>query len=178
MALSHGGCIFSVVSEIHRHTRTRRVTTCFAVCRSSGTILTTMWNKRCSPAMESRYGQPFVDRRLFEWALSVPPYRFGENGRVKAPLRRALASLLPPAILRRSDKGNYIYYWDLGVRKKERPRILELLEDPISAELGFVEPRRLERAYDRYCRGGEIDRRQFWSWLTLEQWLRRIHQKA
>ena len=44
--------------------------------------------------------------------------------------------------------------------------------------LGFVEPRELQRAYAKYCRGGKIDRRQFWSWLTLEQWLRRIHQKA
>jgi len=120
--------------------------------------------------------QPFLDRRLFEWALSVPPFRFGEDGRVKAPLRRALADLLPPSILRRADKGDYLYYWDLGLRFKERPRILGLLEDPVSAELGFVEPCKLQTAYEEYCRGGEMDRRQFWNWLTLEQWLRRTHR--
>lgn len=121
------------------------------------------------------YRHPFLDRRLFEWALSVPPFRFGEEGCVKAPLRRALADMLPPAIIKRPDKSRYNYYYDLGLRERERPRILEMLKEPISAEMGFVQPRPLQEVYDRYCRGEEIDRGQFWNWLTLEQWLRRIH---
>ncbi|MFV2068019.1 MAG: asparagine synthetase B [Pirellulales bacterium] len=119
---------------------------------------------------------PFLDRRLFEWALSVPPYRFGENGCVKAPLRRALGDMLPKAILNRPDKGRYGHYFDLGLREKERPRILEFLRDPISAELGFVEPRKLRFAFDQYCRGGKINRAHLWNWVTLEQWLRELHQ--
>ncbi|NQT12759.1 MAG: hypothetical protein HQ582_08420 [Planctomycetes bacterium] len=124
------------------------------------------------------YRYPFLDRRLFEWALSVPPFRFGEDGRVKAPLRRALVDMLPSAIVNRRDKSRYNHYFDLGLRDRERPRILDLLEEPISAELGFVEPRPLRKAYESYARGGEINRGQLWSWLTLEQWLRRIHQRA
>lgn len=108
----------------------------------------------------------------------MPPFRFVESGLVKAPLRRALADLLPRAILDRADKGDYLYYWDLGLRVQERPRILGLLQDPVSAQLGYVEPQELRRAYDQYCRGQEIDRRQFWNWLTPEQWLRRIRPTA
>jgi asparagine synthase (glutamine-hydrolysing) len=116
---------------------------------------------------------PFLDRRLFEWVLSVPPYLFGENGHVKAPMRRAMADLLPEEILHRADKGNYLYYWDLGVRFKERERILRLLDKPISEEMGFIDARRLRKAYERYCGGGRINRQHLWAAITLESWLRR-----
>jgi asparagine synthase (glutamine-hydrolysing) len=115
---------------------------------------------------------PFLDRRLIEWALAVPPFRFGEDGRVKAPLRRALADLLPRAIIERSDKGNYLYYWDLGLRVKERTRIEELFRRPLAAELGYVDAAKLRKAYAHYCAGGSINRAQLWATVTLEAWLR------
>ncbi len=121
---------------------------------------------------------PFVDRRVFEWALSVPPFRFGEQGLVKWPLRSAFAEMLPEAVLHRADKGSYLYYWDLGLRVKERPRILALFHKPISQELGFVELSRLRKAYDDYCRGKQIDRRLLWNWITLEKWLRHIYASS
>jgi asparagine synthase (glutamine-hydrolysing) len=115
---------------------------------------------------------PFLDRRVVEWALAVPPFRLGEDGRVKAPLRRALADLLPETVARRADKGNYAHYWDLGLRVKERARIERLLADPVAAQLGYVDAARLRRAYERYRDGGTINRQQLWNALTLEDWLR------
>lgn len=116
--------------------------------------------------------QPFLDRRLFEWALSIPPSYFGDRGLVKVPMRRALADLMPPSILARADKGNYLYYWDLGLRYKERNRILRLLDRPVSDELGYVDGRILRDCYLKYCQGGKIHRRQLWNALMLERWLR------
>jgi asparagine synthase (glutamine-hydrolysing) len=116
---------------------------------------------------------PFLDRRLFEWALAVPPFRLGEQGLVKAPLRRALADLLPAAIAGRADKGDYLYYWDRGLRVRERPRIEALLHRPLAEELGYVDGRALRGAYARYCAGGPIHRAQLWAAVTLEEWLRR-----
>jgi asparagine synthase (glutamine-hydrolysing) len=121
---------------------------------------------------------PFLDRRLFEWALMVPTFRLGEHGRVKAPLRRALADWLPPAIATRADKGDYRHYWDLGLRERERPRILKMLERPISAELGYVDAGALRQSYAGYCRGEDINRGQLWHTLTLEAWLRNPHVAA
>jgi asparagine synthetase B (glutamine-hydrolysing) len=116
---------------------------------------------------------PFLDRRLFEWALAVPPSQFGEQGLVKAPLRRALAGLLPAAIAGRADKGDYLYYWDLGLRERERPRIEALLQRPLAEELGYVDAHVLRKAYARYAAGGPIHRAQLWAAVTLEEWLRR-----
>jgi asparagine synthetase B (glutamine-hydrolysing) len=84
-----------------------------------------------------------------------------------------MADLLPEEILHRADKGNYLYYWDLGVRFKERERILRLLDKPISEEMGFIDARRLRKAYERYCGGGRINRQHLWAAITLESWLRR-----
>jgi asparagine synthase (glutamine-hydrolysing) len=136
-------------------------------------------NEPLLSSMVSLYGhfgvemrQPFLDRRVVEWALAVPPYQFGEAGLLKAPMRRALKHLMPQAILCRSDKANYMYYWDLGVRHRERDRIRSMLQSPISAERGYIDARRLRAEYERYCHGAAIDRRQLWHALTLESWLR------
>ncbi len=122
--------------------------------------------------------QPFLDRRLFEWALSIPPSYLGEGGMVKAPMRKALADLMPRSIVARPDKGNYLHYWDLGLRIKERDRILWILERPIAAELGYIDGKVLRDCYQRYCEGGDIHRRQLWNVLTLERWLRFQHGVA
>ena len=70
------------------------------------------------------------------------------------------------------DKGDYTHYWDLGLRVRERERILHLLTRPVSADLGYVDAARLRRAYEDYCRGGPVNRPQLWNALTLEAWLR------
>jgi asparagine synthase (glutamine-hydrolysing) len=143
------------------------------------------WNNPLASAAQAMYARfgvemrhPFLDRRLFAWALAVPPFRLGENGRLKAPLRRALADLLPPTILARPDKGDYLAYWDLGIRSNERPRIEQMLARPLAAEHGFIDPRSLRRAYQDYGQGGEINRRQLWNALTLEAWLRQRERLA
>ena len=115
---------------------------------------------------------PFLDRRVVEWALAVPAFRFGEDGRVKAPLRRALADLIPHTITSRRDKADYLHYWDLGLRYQERERILRLFDKALAADRGYIDAPKLRAAYARYCRGGPINRRQLWNALTLEVWLR------
>jgi asparagine synthase (glutamine-hydrolysing) len=117
--------------------------------------------------------QPFLDRRVVEWALMVPPFRFGEDGLLKAPLRKALADLMPPAITLRADKANYLYYWDLGVRVHERDRIVQMLDSSVAHHNGLIDAAKLRFEYDRYCRGAAIDRRSLWRALTMEAWLRK-----
>ncbi len=133
-------------------------------------VLSALSGIPCSFGIEIRH--PFLDRRVVEWALSLPPYRFGREGRLKAPLRQGLADVLPRAIAERADKGDYLYYWDLGLRHRERPRILRMLEAPAAADCGYIDADKLRCAYQRYCRGGRINRRQLWNTLTLEAWLR------
>jgi asparagine synthase (glutamine-hydrolysing) len=129
----------------------------------------------CSIALYNHFGvevrHPFLDRRVFEWALAVPPFRLGEVGLLKAPMRRAFMEMLPREIAYRSDKSNYLHYWDLGVRVRERERILKMLDRSIAADLRLIDARKLKSEYVRYCRGAAIDRRKLWNALTLEDWL-------
>lgn len=128
-----------------------------------------------TPVMSS-YGvdfrSPFLDQRLFEWALAIPPALLGSEGRVKAPIRLGLEDLLPAEIKNRATKGNYLYYTDLGLRVKERSRIEALLHRSRLAELGFIDGSELQRCYKNYADGGTIDRGHLWKVITLEHWLR------
>ena len=54
--------------------------------------------------VEVRY--PFLDRRVVEYCLAVPPSQKIEGGLTRMPLRRALAGLLPQQIVERSAKTN------------------------------------------------------------------------
>lgn len=141
--------------------------------------LRSFWNAPLASNIEAVYNHfgvelrhPFLDRRLFEWAMSVPPYLCGEQGRVKAPLRRALQDIVPEAVAKRADKGNYLFYWDLGLGTKERTRILQLFDRPISEEMGFINSKRFLASYEGYCEHGRINRAHLWNTIALEQWLR------
>lgn len=50
---------------------------------------------------------PFLDLRVVEFALSVPPQEFVRGGRPRSLLRRAFADL-PPEVVQRNDKVGYV----------------------------------------------------------------------
>ncbi|WP_028580019.1 asparagine synthase-related protein [Desulfogranum japonicum] len=54
--------------------------------------------------MEERY--PFLDTRLVEFCLALPPEQKFHNGWSRAILRKAMASTLPPKICQRLTKAN------------------------------------------------------------------------
>jgi asparagine synthase (glutamine-hydrolysing) len=115
---------------------------------------------------------PFLDRRIFEWTMSVPPALFGNQGLVKYPIRQALSKWLPPEIALRGDKGSYRYYLDYGLRDRERSRITKMLQQPRLAELGFADGEILRQHYAAYCNGAPIHLGQLWNALSMEDWLR------
>ena len=61
-------------------------------------------NGACAFNIELRI--PFLDRRLAELCLAMPPEQKIHNGWTRAVARRALVGQLPPKIRLRSDKGN------------------------------------------------------------------------
>jgi len=149
--------------------------------RSIYQSLSTWWAEPVLSAGHALYHEfrveqrhPFLDRRLVEWALSVSPHLMGRNGKLKAPMRLALADLMPRAIVQRADKGNYQYYWDLGMRRREKERVLAAFHNSIAAELGLIEKRRLIECYEAYCNGAELERSQLWNAYTLELWLQSV----
>lgn len=75
--------------------------------------------------MECRH--PYLDRRLFEFLLSIPPEQVFRGRWNRLVIRRALKGLLPDEVRWRRDKSNFEPFIHQILRKKAVPLIRPLL---------------------------------------------------
>jgi asparagine synthase (glutamine-hydrolysing) len=121
-----------------------------------------------SQLIEVRY--PFLYRPLVELALSLPPAERTRPFARKWVLRQAMRGILPESVRQRSSKGGIggrIDEWLLHAQSA----VDTLLHDSLLAQLGCVEPSRLQAA----IRGPEATpatRATVMRFVSLELWLR------
>jgi asparagine synthase (glutamine-hydrolysing) len=113
---------------------------------------------------------PLLDRRLVEFALSLPSWMLNDGATDKLVLRHAMREILPNEVteLENIPPGPI-------ARQAIRARadtILALTRDMRTADLGFVSEPVLAEHVAAFVRG-EHDDMGFWNTLTLEDWLRR-----
>ena len=112
-----------------------------------------------------RVRQPFMDVRLFEFAVRVPPHPWLVRKRI---LREATADLLPPAI-RERRKTLLVAAPRAGTSARDRERLVELIRAVPDAE-GFLDTSALAatvlRRRDTDPHDGVLDRP-----IGLVQWL-------
>jgi asparagine synthetase B (glutamine-hydrolysing) len=98
------------------------------------------WNVELQVLRAARQGFemrfPFLDRRLADFVLALPPEQRLPHGRMKRLLRRALADLLPPAVAGRTQATTF----GPVVR-------LNFLKNRASAQTLFAESRWLSAAF-------------------------------
>jgi asparagine synthase (glutamine-hydrolysing) len=113
---------------------------------------------------------PYYDRDLVELSLRMEPDYLLAGGRLKAPLRQLVAERLPDVSIG-ARKVDYTQ----GFHKVFRPggqRAWRRLRGPmILAELGIVEPCRLNRLMETYFAGSSVDPLIPWMVLSTEAWL-------
>jgi asparagine synthase (glutamine-hydrolysing) len=122
-----------------------------------------------------RYADPWSDRRIADWVLSIPPHRITSDGADKWVLREAMRGLLPEFARSgafRADPGSVYTY---GLLEGSESAVRELLTQPLTSERGYVDAAVLMAAYERYQGGhwpGLTEWNSFWRWVALERWLR------
>lgn len=123
--------------------------------------------------VEPRY--PFLDRRLVEFCLSLPPEQKLHQGWNRIVMRRAMDSILPREIAWRKDKANLSPNFTNGLVNRDRPILEEvILADPSNIE-PYVDLSALRKAYDRWlCRRSMVDELVVWRATTLSLWLRQF----
>ena len=89
---------------------------------------------------------PFMDRRIVEFGLALPPEQLWREGRAKALLRRAMAPYLPAAVAEReaSPAASGLL---LDAIDSQGGRAL--FETMTTSRLGWVDERHLQSRYDR-----------------------------
>jgi asparagine synthase (glutamine-hydrolysing) len=115
---------------------------------------------------------PFLDHRLVELLLRVPPEQKLSRGITKVALRKAMAGVLPDRIQARTDKMGFVMPEDLWLRRNWRPHIESLLQsEPVRAR-PYWQAAALNEHYRRYCDQNLSVGPTVWRWVNLELWLR------
>ena len=123
------------------------------------------------PLLDLSYAHPFAHRPLVESMLTVPRRFLCRPQEPRRLMRRAFASLLPPAVLNRRSKADYTAAYSRPLR----PMALEMIRNPGAirlVELGFLEPASLRARLDRFTQGLDCNETQLRQILLLEFWLR------
>jgi asparagine synthase (glutamine-hydrolysing) len=117
---------------------------------------------------------PFLDHRLVEWLVQVPPALKLSKGMTKVVLRQAMAGVLPDDVRLRTDKMGFVTPEDEWLRGPWRLQIEGLLNSDRMRERPYWRVDVLKDWYRRYCQGNLAVGPAVWRWVNLELWLRRF----
>jgi asparagine synthase (glutamine-hydrolysing) len=115
---------------------------------------------------------PWSDRRVLEFALSVPPHVLCRTGTNKWLIRRAMEGIMPPEVLGSAQKVNPSPLHVHALKAHLSSLFATVFSNPDLEE--YVDASTLQAHYDAFREGGELDRR-FWFTATLALWM--YHQK-
>jgi len=135
------------------------------------------WDDRNSMAfsIEGRY--PFLDYRLVEWAVTLPPEMNFGRGWNKLLLRQALSGILPPPIQWRRSKVGFETPQSVWIRTTLRPIILNWVQQPSERLREVVEPSKLQELAEPLLALKKLHKMNEWQNLLvrlffLDRWLK------
>jgi asparagine synthase (glutamine-hydrolysing) len=124
-------------------------------------------------SIESRV--PFLDFRLVEWLVSLPPEVKIAGGRTKAVMRRALRGLVPDPILDRRDKMGFVTAQELWMRATLRPAVEQCLSDPDFPMSDLVDASAVLREYRAWQAGRPgLPQQDVFRLFVLARWAKRF----
>jgi asparagine synthase (glutamine-hydrolysing) len=116
---------------------------------------------------------PFLDRRLVEFGLGLPPEMTTQPNESKWVLRHAIRGIVPEEVRTRVGKGSLIerHAWSLGA---QRVLLEPLVHEPILAELGIIDPVKLRNSFvacQNIPRSYDDPQAALQQVLSIEAWL-------
>jgi asparagine synthase (glutamine-hydrolysing) len=132
------------------------------------------WHDRSAAAFGIEVRHPFLDRRLFEYVLAIPPEQLFRLDSSKNLLRRSMVGILPERIRARAQKTGFQGFLDLALKTKSAGEIGEILTSLRCTDAGVVDRKKLRLAFLKYLDGKQDGSRgALWQTISLEVWLRR-----
>lgn len=116
---------------------------------------------------------PYFDRRLVEFVMALPTEQLSHPGRPRKLQNDAMRRLLPDKVSQRRGKTGFEPLLRLGLLKKEKGIVMQLLDDPLVVKQGWMNVDWLETQ----SRNTDITGNEEWFFvmsLHLELWLRAI----
>lgn len=133
-------------------------------------------NTRMKDRMSMGYGLelriPFLDHRLVEFALGLPPSYYFHQGRSKSIVREALAGKMDDTV-RVATKRSIQAPQGLWLRKEPmRSYVNDIIWSDSFADRGLFDVDKVRAAYDRFCSYGDSNSFYIWQWINVEEWFR------
>jgi asparagine synthase (glutamine-hydrolysing) len=122
---------------------------------------------------EKRY--PYLDRDLAEFLYAVPREQLVRPGQRRSLMRRALAGVVPDAILNRRRKASVARAPIVAI-SREWALLTEVSSRMVSEELGIVDGKGFLEALGKARRGQEVPIGVLIRTLDLEFWLRGLQR--
>jgi asparagine synthase (glutamine-hydrolysing) len=114
---------------------------------------------------------PFLDVRLVEFAMGLPPERKVALGQTKAVLREHLRRRGQPRIADRRDKRGFPTPANRWLAENDGALLRDILLDPGARTAPLVRRRSLERLIDRHVAGRYTAGDQLYALVASELWL-------
>ena len=113
---------------------------------------------------------PVLDHRVVEFAWTLPDALKVRNGKGKWPLREVLYRYVPRELIERPKMGFGV---PIGrwLRGPLRDWATALLDESRLTQEGFLNPRRVTKAWDAHLAGRRNHEYALWAVLMFEQWL-------
>jgi asparagine synthase (glutamine-hydrolysing) len=120
-------------------------------------------------SVEVRY--PFLDRRVIEFCLALPPEQRIREGYTRAIERESLADYLPPEIRQRTSKAISDPYIRHGLVKFEEENLKNLLCGHPDAILSYIDLDFMYGVYRKLMSGSAVNLIPLWRTIILSAWL-------
>ena len=117
---------------------------------------------------------PYLDKRIIEFVVSLPPDLLFREGFNKWVLRQSVSGILPEKIRTRTNYGVCNELVHYGWRERERPAVQRMIEGSQTVARGWVDREHLQQSWGNYWAG---DNREFWhlsAWINTELWLKML----
>lgn len=142
--------------------------------RSTSLPMQLHWNDRNSMRFSVESRAPFLDYRLVEFAMSLDDDLKIKEGESKRILRRAMAGIVPQAVLQRRDKMGFVTAEEIWVRRYRPSQFAAAFENAVRASSGILTPAALEMG-KAMLEGGVPYNNRFWRILNFGVWVSRFN---
>jgi asparagine synthase (glutamine-hydrolysing) len=134
-------------------------------------ILTKVDRMSMAASIEARV--PFLDHRIVEFAVNLPPHMKLRHGQTKLILRRAMADHLPVNVLNKPKQGFSIPLKN-WLRGPLRPMMLDLLSDESVRHRGYFQPQCVTRWVSEHLDGRVNHSHRLWALMVFELWSQKL----
>jgi len=124
---------------------------------------------RMSMAASLEARVPYLDPRIVEFALSLPPDLKMKGFRTKVLLKKTFRDDLPEEVQNRDKQGFSIPIKN-WIRGELKPMMLDLLSERRIREQGLFQPAFVSRLVREHIEGTENHSHKLWALMVFEQW--------